>query len=66
MLTLALFTLSSGDLNGMPRYITPVFPMFMALGLMGKRAWVDRAILVGSLSVQAVLALMFTNGYWIA
>ena len=66
MLTLALFTLSSGDLNGMPRYITPVFPMFMALGLMAKRPWADRAILIGLLSVQAVLALMFTNGYWIA
>ena len=66
MLTLALFTLTSGDLNGMPRYITPVFPMFMALGLMGRQTWADRAILIGLLSVQAVLALLFTNGYWIA
>lgn len=66
MLTLALFTLSSGDLNGMPRYITPVFPIFMTLGLMTKRPWAERAILIGSLSVQAILALMFTNGYWIA
>jgi len=66
MLTLALFTLTSGDLNGMPRYITPVFPMYMALGLMGRRTWADRVILIGSLSVQAVLVLLFTNGYWIA
>jgi hypothetical protein len=50
----------------MPRYITPVFPMFMALGLMGRRTWADRAILIGWLSVQAVLALLFTHGYWIA
>lgn len=66
MLTMTLFTLTSGTLSGLPRYSTPVFPIFMVLGLMGRHLWIDRAILIGSLLLQGVLALMFSNGYWIA
>jgi len=66
MLTVSLFVLASGDLNGLPRYSTPVFPIFMALGLMGRRPWVDRAILILMVLAQGILALMFSNGYWIA
>jgi hypothetical protein len=66
MLTMSLFVLTSGDLNGLPRYSTPVFPMFMALGLMGRRPWVERAILILMILAQGILALMFSNGYWIA
>lgn len=66
MLTMSLFVLASGDLNGLPRYSTPVFPIFMALGLMGRRLWADRAILILMILAQGILALMFSNGYWIA
>ena len=66
LLTMSLFVLASGDLNGLPRYSTPVFPIFMTLGLMGQRPWVDRAILILMVLAQGILALMFSNGYWIA
>ncbi len=67
MLTVALFSLTSGDLISMPRFVVPMFPGFMALGLMGRRRpWLDRVILIASILLQGVLALMFTKGYWIA
>jgi hypothetical protein len=66
MLTVTLFALVGGDLISLPRFVLPMFPGFMALGLMGKHPWVDRAILIVSLLLQGALALMFTNGYWIA
>jgi len=55
-----------GDLISMPRFVVPMFPGFVAMALLGKRPWVDRAILITSLVLQGILALMFTKGYWIA
>ncbi|HET7090056.1 MAG TPA: mannosyltransferase family protein, partial [Anaerolineae bacterium] len=66
MLSVALFSLIGGDLISMPRFVVPMFPAFIALALIGRRPWVDRAILIVSLMLQGVLALMFANGYWIA
>ena len=66
MLTVALFSLIGGDLISMPRFVVPMFPAFIALALIGRRPWADRAILIASLMLQGVLALMFANGYWIA
>ncbi len=67
MLTVALFSLTSGDLISMPRFVVPMFPGFVALAEgIGRRRWADRAILIVSVALQGVLALMFANGYWIA
>ena len=66
MLTVTLFSLIGGDLISMPRFVVPMFPGFIAMALLGKRPWVDRAILITSLVLQGILALMFTKGYWIA
>ena len=66
MLTVVLFSLTSGDLISLPRFVLPMFPGFMALGLIGKYPWLDRLILIVGLILQGVLALMFTKGYWIA
>jgi hypothetical protein len=43
-----------------------MFPSFMTLALIGRRPWVDRAILILMVLAQGILALMFSNGYWIA
>ena len=61
-----MFSLIGGDLISMPRFVVPMFPGFIALALIGKSPRLDRVILVASLSLQGVLALMFTKGYWIA
>lgn len=66
MLTVVLFSLTSGDLISLPRFVLPMFPGFMALGLIGRRPWLDRLILIVMLILQGVLALLFTKGYWIA
>ena len=66
MLTVVLFSLTSGDLISLPRFVLPMFPGFMALGQLGKRPWFDRLILIVMLILQGVLALLFTKGYWIA
>jgi hypothetical protein len=66
MLTVVLFSLTSGDLISLPRFVVPMFPGFMALGLIGRRPWLDRLILIVGLILQGVLALMFVKGYWIA
>ena len=62
----ALFSLTTGDLISMPRFVVPMFPGFIALAQMGERAWLDKVILIAFLMLQGVLALMFTKGYWIA
>jgi hypothetical protein len=66
MLTVVLFSLTSGDLISLPRFVVPMFPGFMALALIGKRPWLDRSILILFLLLQGVLALLFTKGYWVA
>jgi len=66
MLTVALFSLIGGDLISMPRFVVPLFPGFMALGLIGRRTWLDRVILIVSVALLGVLALMFVKGYWLA
>jgi hypothetical protein len=66
MLTITLFSLTSGDLISMPRFVVPMFPGFIALALIGKNRSADRAILIISIILQGVLALMFVKGYWIA
>jgi hypothetical protein len=66
MLTVVLFSLTSGDLISLPRFVVPMFPGFMALGLIGRRPLLDRLILIVCLILQGVLALLFVKGYWIA
>ncbi|HLF25148.1 MAG TPA: mannosyltransferase family protein [Anaerolineae bacterium] len=66
MLSVALFSLLSGDLISMPRFVVPMFPGFIALAQVGHHPWADRAILLVSALLQGVLVLLFTNGYWIA
>lgn len=66
MLTVVLFSLTSGDLISLPRFVLPMFPGFMALSQVGRRPWLDRLILIVMLILQGVLALLFTKGYWIA
>ncbi|WP_433082103.1 mannosyltransferase family protein [Dactylosporangium sp. CA-052675] len=43
-----------------------VFPAFMALGALGRRPWLDRAVLATFLSTQGVLAAYFLHSGWVA
>ncbi|WP_432983527.1 mannosyltransferase family protein [Dactylosporangium sp. CA-233914] len=43
-----------------------VFPAFMALGVLGRRPWLDRAVLTTFLSAQGLLAAHFLHSGWVA
>jgi len=48
------------------RFMLVVFPLFMLLGLWGKRQWVDRLTLVCSLPLLALFTLAFLSLAWVA
>lgn len=49
-----------------PRLVLGAFPIFMALGLWGKRPWIDRIILLVSLPLLALFTVVFAMGQWVA
>lgn len=58
--------LLSGTLNSSLRFVAVVFPAFLALGLMGRRTVVDRAVVVSFSFGQAVLFLIWSRFFWVA
>ncbi len=64
MLFLPLF---SGTLSGFPRYVLPVFPLFLSFsGFFEKRARVWKYLFGSLLIVQVLLLILFSRGYYIA
>jgi hypothetical protein len=53
-------------LHSNTRFLLVVFPLFLLLGRWGGRRWIQRVILVASLSLLILLTLAFANGAWIA
>ena len=64
MLFLPLF---SGTLSGFPRYVLPVFPLFVVFSVLFQdklKLW--RVFLVISFLLQILLLLLFARGYYVA
>lgn len=61
-LLLPLFTPS---LSSMPRFLLPIFPIFILLGLV-KNNYVSVAYQLVSLMLLAAFAMLFINGYWVS
>ena len=62
-----LGALSSGTLSSLIRVETTLFPAFIVLGLLAAtRPWFDRAYLVISVGLGAILMAMFAQWYWVA
>jgi Gpi18-like mannosyltransferase len=59
------FYLSSNLLDSMPRYISVLFPFYVALALLSRNNenW-DRLITVFSIMFLTLFTILFTNGYW--
>jgi hypothetical protein len=57
--------LLSGTLLSSVRFATVVFPAFLALGMLGRRVAVDRAIVAGFSFAQAVLFLFWSRFFWV-
>ncbi len=53
-------------LTSTTRYLLVLFPVFVGLALAGRRRWFDRAWLIGSCVLLAVLATGFVRGQFIA
>jgi len=57
--------LFSGSLTSINRYILPVFPFFIILGIYGRHRWFDEFITAVFLLLLGLFTAMFVNGYWI-
>ena len=52
-----------GRTEGMNRYVLVMFPVFIVLGIWGKRRWVDLTLTIVFLPLLAIFSALFTN--WI-
>jgi hypothetical protein len=57
--------LLSGTLVSSTRFAAATFPAFVALGMLGRRAWVDRALLLLLTPLQAALFLLWSRFFWV-
>jgi hypothetical protein len=57
--------LLSGTLVSSTRFAAATFPAFVALGMLGRRAWVDRALLLLLPPLQATLFLLWSRFFWV-
>gem|GEM_PF-1321166 len=60
-----LIPLFSDSLISLNRYVLPVFPFFMVLGILGKRKWVDDLVTVTFLVLLGLFTVMFINRWWV-
>ena len=57
--------LLSGVLTSSVRFAGVTFPVFVALALAGRAAWVDRTVVVTFTAVQATLFLLWSRYFWV-
>lgn len=55
--------LSTGSPNAMLRLSLPLFPLFVVLGIWGRRSWFDRAFMVMGASLSALFMAIFALWY---
>lgn len=65
-LLLILPPLTTGTLLSTSRYYVLVFPAFIALGLLGRRAALDRLFIITLFSIQVLFMIYWTRFYWVA
>jgi hypothetical protein len=58
--------LLSGTLLSSVRFTAVIFPVFLALGVAGRRPAVDRLVVAGFSFAQAVLFLFWSRFFWVA
>jgi len=60
-----LIPISTGTLTGFPRYVLPIFPIFIALALIKNRLFKTLYLIVGII-ILFVLFALFSKGYFIS
>lgn len=59
-----VFYLSWGSLEGLPRYVSIVFPIYIALALLSCRwKWIYEPLLAFSIALLALCTVLFANAY---
>lgn len=59
-----LFYLSWTSLDGMPRYLSVIFPLYVVLALVTQRTkWLYEPLLTFSIALLVLCAVLFANGY---
>ena len=59
-----LIPLLSSSAVSMRRYVLTLVPCFILIAIWGRRPWVDRVVVVVSLTLQAYLTILFTHWYF--
>jgi hypothetical protein len=57
--------LLSGTLLSSVRFAAVIFPAFLALGILGRRAAFDRVVVIGFSFAQAILFLFWARFFWV-
>lgn len=60
-----LLPLLTSNLSSMPRFLLPIFPIFILIGLI-KKEFIYTLFCTISLLLLSVLAVLFFNGYWVS
>lgn len=60
-----LLPLTTPSLSSMPRFLLPIFPIFILIALIKKR-YVFFAYQIISLVLLSAFAILFINGYWVS
>ena len=60
------FVTAWGSLDSMPRYVLPIFPAFIALGLLGRNRLFDRVYLITAAGFAAFFMVRFSLWRWVA
>jgi hypothetical protein len=59
-----LFYLAWGSLEGLPRYVSVLFPLYLVLALSSLRwSWLYEPLLAFSIGLLALCTILFANGY---
>jgi hypothetical protein len=61
-----LFYLAWGSLEGLPRYVSIIFPLYLVLALLSSRwKWLYEPLLAFAVAILALCAVLFANAYQI-
>lgn len=60
-----LIPVSTGTFSGLPRYIAPIFPLFMTIGLIGDRRFKIIYCTI-SIALLFIFFMLFSKGYFIS
>ncbi len=66
MIVLLLVPLATGSLVSMPRFVLVMFPMYLVLAILGRRAAVHETLLVVGMGVSGIFMALYAQWYWVA